>query len=118
MRASCRPLRRAARIPTALFLDSAGNILAVNDDDEDSNFWVYAPVSSGTYYILVGDWDDWGTGDYTLHVNDLLSGATETVALVGTVIVSVENAFFFALSSEAEELLGAGGGTLTIAGNT
>ena len=99
-------------------LDSTGNILAVNDDDEDSNFWVYAPVSSGTYYILVGDWDDWGTGDYTLHVNDLLSGATETVALVGTVIVSVENAFFLALSSEAEELLGAGGGTLTIAGNT
>ena len=99
-------------------LDSSGNILAVNDDDEDSNFWVYAPVPSGTYYILVGDWDDWGTGDYTLHVNDLLSGATETVALVGTVITSVENAFFFALGSEAEELLGAGGGTLTIAGNT
>ena len=98
-------------------LDSSGNILAVNDDDEDSNFWVYAPVSSGTYYIVIGG-AYWDTGDYTLHVNDLLSGATETVALVGTVITSVENAFFFALSSEAEEFLGAGGGTLTIAGNT
>ena len=99
-------------------LDSSGNFLAVNDDDEDSNFWVYAPVSSGTYYILVGRLSLDDTGDYTLHVNDLLSGATETVALVGTVITSVENAFFLALSSEAEELLGAGGGTLTIAGNT
>ena len=98
-------------------LDSTGNVLAFNDDDEDRNFWVYAPVSSGTYYIVVGG-SAWDIGDYTLHVNDLLSGATETVALVGTVIVSVENAFFLALSSEAEELLGAGGGTLTIAGNT
>ena len=47
-------------------LDSSGNFLAGNDDDEDRNFWVLAYVPSGTYFIRVtGDW-----GDYTLHVSD------------------------------------------------
>ena len=51
-------------------LDSSGSVLAEDDDGgESSNFLVFTPVSSGTYYIAVRGYGSSSTGNYTLHVD-------------------------------------------------
>ena len=50
-------------------LDSAGTVLAENDDGGTGfNFRVSASVSAGTYYIKIEGAFSWTTGDYTLHL--------------------------------------------------
>ena len=58
--------------------DSSGNVLDENDDGgEDSNFYVSAIVSPGTYYIRVRGYARGSSGVYTLTVNLALDNSRQ-----------------------------------------
>jgi len=57
------------------FYDSAGNRIGSNDDDgANKNFRLTASLEAGTYYLLVGGYNDSTAGQYTLAVSGNLAG--------------------------------------------
>jgi len=68
------------------FYDSAGNRIGSNDDDgANKNFRLTASLEAGTYYLLVGGYNDSTAGQYTLAVSGNLAGGKnfDTATKVG-----------------------------------
>jgi len=65
--------------------DADGNRLAGDDDSGDgyASFLSFSPFVSGTYYLDVGSWGDFYTGDYVLEMTGV-GGENHDPVLTGT----------------------------------
>jgi M6 family metalloprotease-like protein len=80
-------------------LNSAGTELANDDDTGDgSNFRIYAPVTTGAYYVKVRHYDEDGTGTYVLVVS-LSAGTTLSLTPTTQNIVGQGETASFTVSS-------------------